>query len=294
MSARLLVTGASGHLGRRVVELLLERGVPGVIAASRTPEKLADLAARGAELRALDFDDPASLDAAFAGVTRALIVSSDALDRPGRRREQHERAVAAAARAGVRHVAYTSFSRPAPDGIVAIGADHFATEVAIRSAFSSYTLLRNNLYTDLLLGALPHAVATGQLITARADGAVAYVTREDCAAAAAGALADGVDAARTLEISGPAALTGDELAAIASRLTGRPVIHVPVPVPAYADGLVAAGLPRPFAEVLASFEASAAAGELAEVSGAVAALAGRAPASVEAFLTANRAALGAA
>ncbi len=108
----LLVTGASGQLGRRVVELLLEAGAGTVVAATRDPAKLADLAARGAVVRRADFDDEASLVEAFQGVDRLLLISTDALDRPGRRLAQHEAAVRAAVSAGVGHIVYTSLTNP--------------------------------------------------------------------------------------------------------------------------------------------------------------------------------------
>ena len=107
-SPRLLVTGAGGQLGRRVVELLLEAGVSNLVAASRDPAKLADLQARGVETRRADFDDPASLPAAFAGVDRLLLISTDSLGAPGHRIAQHRAAIAAAQAAGVSHLVYTS------------------------------------------------------------------------------------------------------------------------------------------------------------------------------------------
>src|SRR5262245_23048381 len=122
----LLVTGASGHLGRRALEILI--GVPGdrtIVATTRRPEALADLAAKGVVVRRADFDDEATLDAAFAGVERALLISTDATEPPGRRVAQHRRAIDALARAKVKHLVYTS-APPAPS-LGAIAADHRAT-----------------------------------------------------------------------------------------------------------------------------------------------------------------------
>src|SRR4051794_23190970 len=158
----LLVTGASGQLGRRVVELLLDAKAGTVIAATRDPAKVADLAARGAVVRKADFEDEASLAEAFAGVDRLLLVSTDAVDRPGRRIAQHEAAVRAAVRAGVKHIVYTSMPNPGVDSPVSIAVDHRKTEEAITATSLGFTILRNNLYTDLLLQSLPRAVATGQ------------------------------------------------------------------------------------------------------------------------------------
>lgn len=285
---KVLVTGAAGQLGRQALDRLLAQGVRDLVAGTRNPASLAAYEARGVELRSLDFDDPASLSRGFVGVERALLISTDALDRPGRRLEQHERAVAAAARAGVDHVVYTSLVNPGPDSAVSIAPDHRGTEEALAKAGVGYTVLRNNLYTDLLLGGLDQTLASGALYTGRGAGAVGYVTREDCAAAAAAALASAFRGQRIVDVTGPAALTGDDLAAAISAATGRHVKHVPLPPSAYGEALRGAGLPAPVVDLLVSFEVAAGKGQLAVVSSAVATLTGRPPTSVEAFLRASR------
>jgi NAD(P)H dehydrogenase (quinone) len=287
----LLVTGASGHLGRRVIELLLEANAGHVIATTRTPDKLADLAARGVEVRQADFDDPSSLVAAFAGADRLLLISTDAVDGTDRRQVQHRNAVKAADQAGVKHVLYTSLTRPEPGSPILLAPDHHATEQALADSSLDWTLLRNNVYTDLFLMSLPHAVATGQLVAAAGTGAVGFVTREDCARAAAAALASQSSGRTTLDITGPALLTRAELAQIVSAITERPVAYVPVTAEAMVAGMVAAGLPQFVAELLVSFEVATAEGQLAVVSSAVADLTGKAPQSVGEFLAANREAL---
>ncbi|MFO0658724.1 MAG: SDR family oxidoreductase [Polyangiaceae bacterium] len=290
MSGSWLVTGASGQLGRRVVELLLEKQVGHVIATTRKPDNLSDLAAKGVEVRLADFDRPESLVDAFRGASRALLVSTDALDAPGKRSAQQRAAVDAFAAAGVQHVVYTSLSK-ADTSSVNIAPDHHLTEQALAASNLDFTVLRNNLYTDLLLHTLPGAVASGKLIDARANGATAYVTREDCAQAAAGALASSFAGRRTLEISGPEAVTSEQIAAITSELTGKPIGYLSVPVQALIDGMVSHGFPRPLAEVFASFDDAIAKGELSTVSAAVHELSGRKPTSVREFLSAHLAAL---
>lgn len=287
---KLLVSGASGQLGRRVVELLLEANAGPVIALTRSPEKLADLAARGVEVRRADFADPASLDQAFAGATRALIISIDALDKP--RAPQHVAAVEAAVRAGVKHVVYTSLTNPGADSPILIAEDHRLTEEALRKSGVGYTALRNNMYAEMLLMSLPRAVATGQLAAAAGDGGVGYVTREDCARAAAAALVQGDDAdRRALDITGPEVVTHAQLAQLASQLTGKPVQYVPVPIEAIEQGMQQAGLPAPIAKALASFDTGIAKGTLAVATDTVETLTGRTPTSVEAFLRAHLGAL---
>ena len=287
----LLVTGASGHLGRRIVELLLESGVGPIVATTRTPEKLRDLAGRGVMVRQADFDEPAGLERVFAGVSRMLLVSTSALDRPGRRAEQHGNAIGAAVRAGVRHVVYTSFSAHDLDSPVLIAPDHHATETALEASGMDWTFLRDNLYTDNLLSSLPRAIATGQIVAAAGAGGAGYVTREDCARVAAAVMGARSLSNAKYEVTGPAPVTHAELAKIASELSGRRVVYVPVAPVVLRSGMVAAGLPRVMANIYASFDVGIAKGVFKTVSPAVKNLTGRAPTSVADFLAAQREAL---
>jgi NAD(P)H dehydrogenase (quinone) len=287
-----LVTGASGQLSRMVIDLLLERDAGPIIAVSRTPEKLAPLQVRGVETRKGDFDDPASLEKAFAGADRVLIVSTDGVGRPGGRVMQHVPAVRAAAAAGVGHVVYTSATAPTPTSRDSVLNDHYWTEVALaESKLPGWTVLRNNIYTDMLLRGLPAAIASGQLFSATGKGGLSYVTRADCAAAAAGALADGFAGKRILDVTGPAPVTQDEIAAMASELTGKTVRHVALGGADLRTGLINAGVPHAYADALTDFDVAAAQGYHAIVTPAVKDLGGKAPTSVREFLTANRQAL---
>lgn len=289
----LLVTGASGHLGRTAIESLLKSGCGHkVIAGSRNPARLADLAALDAEIRTVDFEDIETLDAAFAGVDRVLIVSTDALDKSGRRVAQHKNAIDAATRAGVKHVVYTSFTNSTPDSAILLAPDHCATEQLLDQSPLGYTILRNNFYAENLLGALPHAVATGRWFAAAGSGAMGYVARADAGAAAAAALASSFDGRRTLDITGPSALTHEEVATIVSEITGKPLAYVPVDEAAVTQGLIGAGFPEPIAKIFASFDTATAKGELEVVSTAVDDLTGREAQSLRDFLAANKAAIG--
>jgi NAD(P)H dehydrogenase (quinone) len=285
-----LVSGAGGHLGRRVVEILLERKTGSrIVATTRKPDSLADLAARGVDVRRADFDDEASLPGAFAGVERALIVSTDIVDKPGHRLLQHQRAITAATAAGVKHLAYTSIINPQNSKII-LSKDHADTETVLAKSGLGFTVLRDNIYANLLLGTVQRAVASGTLIDARGSGKVGYVTREDCAAIAAAVLIEPPQGNQIVDVTGPRSVGSVELAALVSELSGRKVVHQSIPLPALVDGMVQHGLPRPLAEVYASFDAGIAAGELDVASDSVLRFTGHAPQSLADFLRENKAA----
>jgi NAD(P)H dehydrogenase (quinone) len=289
----LVITGAGGKLGRQVVEFLLQRKAGPIVAVTRDPAKIADLGKRGVEVRAGDFDKPGTLAAAFAGAGRVLIISTDAVGRPGGRHAQHVPAVKAAEAAGASHVIYTSAPAATPTARDSLINDHYWTEVALaESKLPGWTVLRNNIYTDFIPAGLAHALKTGQHFSATGKGGRSYVTREDCAATAAAALASDFSAKRILDVTGPAPVTQDEIAAIASELSGKPIKHIPLAADEFRKGLLAAGLPPAYADALTDFDVAASQGYHAIVTPAVKDLTGREPTSVRAFLTANKAALG--
>lgn len=282
MSDPLLVTGAAGQLGRAVIRhLLTTLKVPdgSIIAATRKPEQLKDLAAQGVQVRAADFDDPQSLPAAFAGVGRMLLISTDRLDRPGYRAEQHGRAIAAAEQAGVGHVVYTSMPKPDNSPLL-IAPDHARTEAALRdSKLAGWTVLRNHWYFENLLMSLPQILGSGRWFTADEGGASADIARDDLARAAAVVLAGNFSGKRAFTLSGGQALTKAEIARILSEATGKPIEVVQVPLPGLIQGMVGAGLPQPLAEIFASFDTNTAQGRVAEVTGDYQAITGVAPQS---------------
>jgi NAD(P)H dehydrogenase (quinone) len=286
----LLVTGASGQLGRNVLELLLETPGRSLVATTRNPDSLKDLAARGVDVRKADFDDEASLREAFRGAGRALLVSYDHIETPGQREAQHEAAIRAFAAAGVGHVVYTSLPNPGPGSPITIAGSHRATEEAIAGSGLDHTILRNNLYVDLALGPYAGAVASGKLVDARGRGAAAFITREDCARAAAAALASGAGK-RTLDIGGGENLTSDAIAALLAEITGKAVVHVDVPPADLRAGLLQHGLPGFVADLVVSFDAAIAAGQLETKPGPFEELTGRRAQSIRAYLEANRARL---
>jgi NAD(P)H dehydrogenase (quinone) len=282
----LLVTGASGNLGRAAVEELLARGATKVIAGTRDPAKLADLAARGVEVRKVDFDD-VNLAAALSGVERMLIVSTDAI---GRRAPQQQAAIAAAKAAGVKHIVYTSAPAARPDADAGLGPEHYWTEVALASSGLDFTILRNHMYAENTLMDLPQAVASGQLYGLIGDRGTSYVTRADAARAAAGALLT-AEGKSVEDVTGPAPVTNAERAKLAAEVAGKPVTVIPLQPADLKAGMVAAGIPEGFAEALLAFQRDAVAGYHGAVTNVVERYSGRKPLPFAEFLKANGAAL---
>jgi NAD(P)H dehydrogenase (quinone) len=293
MSDTILVTGASGHLGGRIVHHLLEsQGVTParIIAASRNPEKLADFAARGVSVRKADFNDPASLDSAFAGVGTVLIVSTDALDGAGTRLRQHKAAVAAAAKAGVKRIGYTSMPN-AETASVTFAPDHLGSEQAIKATGIPYLIFRNNWYQENLFMSLPNALKTGQWYTSAGEGRTAYIARDDIAAAIAGALANPPAGSATYTLSGTELLNNSDVAALVSKAVGKPLQVINLTEEQLAGGMKAAGLPEAIIPTLVSFDTAARVGDLSTVTDDATRLAGRKLRSFGEFLEASKAAL---
>jgi NAD(P)H dehydrogenase (quinone) len=285
------VTGASGHLGRKVADLLLERLDPSrVVLLTRTPDALASYSERGAVVRHANFDEPGTLAEAFSGAERALLIS--ALDFE-RRLGQHRAAIEAAKAAGVRHLVYTSI--PEPEGNPAAAApSHLATEAAARESGLAWTFLRNSLYADFQVPVVAQAIASGQLVTSAGDGRVAYVARDDCAAAAAAVLTQEDHEGKTYDITGPGAIGPKDVAALAAELGGRPVEVIAVDDDALVAGMIAAGAPEARARIGLSFVVAAREGFLDTVTGAVEELTGDPPSSLRTVVVAARQAADAA
>lgn len=285
----LLVTGASGQLGGAVVRHLLDTlqfPAERLIATSRNPDALADLAARGVTVRAADFDQPDTLAAAFAGADRLLLVSTDALMEPGKRLAQHRAAVQAAVEAGVPHVVYTSL--PSADtSHVSFAPDHLGTERALSTSPLTWTVLRNAWYFENLAYTLPGALASGEWASASGDGRIAYIARDDLARAAAVALASGNTTNRTLTLTGAQAYSARDIAARVSTLTGKPLSVVDIAPAQQVEGLRAHGFPPVLADVFASFDVATAAGDLGEVTDDYVQLTGQSPTALDAWLPAN-------
>lgn len=287
ISETVLVTGASGHLGKIILEELLKRGHNKIIATTRKPESLEDFAKRGVVVRKASFDDPASLVTAFQGADRILIISTDNI---GNRIEEHSKAVDAAVKVGAKRILYTSLTK-ADTVPVTFAFEHEGTEEKIKQSGIAYTILRNNMYSDYLIPKLQHAVAGGSVYGSGGNGACAYVSRTDCAKAAAATLLSSETGNKILEISGPKAWTYAELAKFTSELVDKPISYVDLPAEDYSKALVGAGVPKPMADALASFDVSIREGYLKEVNSSAKDLIGESLQDVTALLKENRAAL---
>jgi NAD(P)H dehydrogenase (quinone) len=252
------VTGASGQLGRKVLEALLQRvDASTVVALARDPAKLADYAAKGIEARAADYDDPASLERALEGVNRVLLISGNAV---GQRERQHGNVIEAAKKAGVEYIAYTSILNAA-DSKLALAPEHKATEELLENSGLNYDLLRSGWYSENFVGGLPQQVEAGAIYGASGDGRYSTATRGDIAAGAAAALV-GSKGGNVYEMAGDESWTMEEFAEEVSRRAGKPVRYVNQSEADYAKTLEGAGLPPPVAAMLASTSALAGEGAL--------------------------------
>jgi NAD(P)H dehydrogenase (quinone) len=224
---KIIISGASGQLGGLVIKELLARGVPAnqLILVSRTPEKLDEYRKLGAATRFADFAQPGSLAAAFAGGNRLLLISIGF--GAGPRPVAHENAIDAAVAAGVKHVVYTSYIAISQGDHDGLASDHFRTEEIIRKSGVSWTLLRNSIYSNGLVQQAAKMLADGKATVPPIDTRIGYVTREDCAAAAAAVLVGTGHEGKTYDITGPELVGVREIAAAATAVAGKHVELVP-------------------------------------------------------------------
>jgi NAD(P)H dehydrogenase (quinone) len=267
----IVVTGATGKLGRLTVEALLRRGVPasGIVATGRNIERLNDLAERGVVVRRADFDDPSTLPAAFAGGDRLLIVSGNEV---GKRPTQHLNAITAAKTAGVQLIAYTSLPYADTSSLL-LAVEHLATERDLAGSGVPFVLLRNGWYLENYTEQLPTFLAHG-IVGSAGTGQVSAAARVDYAEAAATVLAEDGHGGAVYELGG-APFTLPELAAAVSAATGTVVTYTDVPVETYEQILLGAGVPAPMARILADADRGVAQGELFVDSGELEKLIGR-------------------
>ncbi|MDO9377705.1 MAG: SDR family oxidoreductase [Nocardioidaceae bacterium] len=269
----IVVTGATGQLGRLVVTSLLERGVPAsdVLATGRDADRLAASVPEGVRTQRVDLDDPGTIDGALAAGDTVLLVSTDAV---GRRVAQHTALIEAAVTAGVARVVYTSAPHADTSDLV-LAPEHRATEEVLRASGVPFTVLRNNWYTENYLPQVEQARATGALVASAADGRVASATRRDFADAAAVVLSTEGHEGRTYELTGDTAWSFDDLAEVLGEITGRAVVYRPVDATEHQRILVQAGLDEGTAAFVATLDANIARGDLADATSDLRDLVGR-------------------
>jgi NAD(P)H dehydrogenase (quinone) len=269
----IVVTGATGQLGRLVVEDLLARGVPGaeLAVAVRNPARAVDLADRGVDVRIADYTRPETLAPAFAGADRLLLISGSEV---GQRLAQHTNAVNAAVEAGVGLIGYTSILK-ADNTSLSLAEEHLATEAAIRQSGLPYVFLRNGWYTENYTGNLAPALTHGAILGCAGDGRVSAATRADFAAATAAVLTGDGHENKIYELGGDEAFTMAELAAEVAAQSGREVVYRDLPAEEYAKALVSVGLPEPVAGMLANSDLGIRRGDLYTDSRDLSRLAGR-------------------
>jgi NAD(P)H dehydrogenase (quinone) len=266
---RIAVTGATGQLGRLVIEKLKAR-VPAdqLVAVVRDPAKAADL---GVEARQADYTQPAALEEALRGVDTLLLISSSEV---GQRTPQHRNVIEAAQKAGVKRIAYTSVLH-AETSPMSLAVEHRETEALLKASGLPYTILRNGWYTENYTAAVPGALAGGALVGSAQDGKISSATREDYAEAAVAVLTGAGHEGKAYELAGDEAYTLSELAAEVSRQAGKDIPYRDLPVAEYAGVLTGFGIPEGFAHAIASFDADAAKGALYNDSRQLSALIGR-------------------
>lgn len=255
----IVVTGASGQLGRLVIEELLKKQpATEIVAAVRNPAKVADLAARGVQVRVADYTQPSTLEAAFQGADQLLLISSSEV---GQRVSQHRNAIDAARRAGVRLVVYTSILR-ADTSPMGLAAEHRETEALLKASGLPHVLLRNGWYTENYTASVPVALQHGVFIGSAGEGRIASAARADYAAAAAAVLGSVNQAGKVYELAGDEAYTLSDLAAEITRQSGKTVVYQNLAEADFKGALLGAGLPEPLAGLLAESDVGASKGGL--------------------------------
>ncbi|HAS1026225.1 SDR family oxidoreductase [Enterobacter cloacae] len=266
------ITGATGQLGRLVIEQLLKT-VPAnqIVAIVRNPAKAEALSQQGIVVRQGDYTDQTALTTALKGVEKLLLISSSEV---GQRATQHQNVINAAKAAGVTFIAYTSLLH-ADNSPLGLHVEHVATEKALATSGIPYALLRNGWYTENYLASAPPALEHGVFIGAAGEGKIASATRADYAAAAAKVVSEEGHAGKVYELAGDSAWTLSELAAELSKQSGKPVVYQNMSEADFAAALKSVGLPAGLADMLADSDVGASKGGLFDDSHTLSKLIGR-------------------
>lgn len=284
----ILVTGATGALGGKAIDVLLQKTEAASIKAlvrNTSSEEAKALAAKGVELRVGNYDDVSSLEAAFTGVNKLYFVSASEMEK---RVHQHKNVLAAAKFAGVEHVVYTSFERKnetQSSPIYMVSEAHLVTEKMLKEEGFTYTILRHNLYMDMLPMFIGENVQeTGTIYLPAGDGKVGAVLRQEMAEAGVAVLLGEGHEGKEYDITGSEAISFAEIAAIITEFTGKEIKYVSPGVDEFTSTLQQAGVPGEVIGISAGFAAAIAQGELDQTSNDMETLIGRTPTPVRDFL----------
>lgn len=277
------VTGATGQLGQLVIKHLLNKVEPQqIVALVRNIEKAASLTSLGVQVRQADYSKPETLESALDGVAKLLLISSSEV---GQRATQHKNVIDAAKKAGVELLAYTSLLH-ADTSPLALAEEHVVTEAYLKQAEAPHVLLRNGWYTDNYLASVAPALANGGFIGCAQDGKISSAAREDYAEAAAAVLTSEAEQnGKVYELSGDEAYTLSELSALISKKSGKAIPYINMEEADFAKALEGAGLPAPFAAVLANSDTGASQGALYDDSKTLSALIGHPTKSLEQLIS---------
>lgn len=280
----IVVTGATGQLGRLVIASLLKKtAASNIVAVVRNVEKARDIAALGVQVRQADYSQPASWDAALQGADKVLLISSSEI---GQRTQQHRSVIDAAKRAGIKLLAYTSVLH-ADTSVLGLATEHKETEALLRASGVPFALLRNGWYTENYAAGIPTVLALGAVYGCAGDGRIASAARADYAEAAAVVLTADNQAGKTYELAGDTAFTLCEFAAEISLQAGRAIGYANLPEAEYKNALLGAGLPEFLAELLANSDAGVSKGALFDTEKQLSKLIGRATTPLAAVVKAT-------
>lgn len=250
------ITGATGQLGNLVVAKLKEKtAAENLVALVRTPEKAGNL---GIEARMFDYNQPSGLSEALKGIDILFLISGSEI---GKRAEQHQNVINAAKEAGIKRIVYTSLLH-ADRSTLVLAPEHLATETAIKASGLTYTILRNGWYTENYTASIPAALQAGTFTGSAGDGKIASASRSDFADAAVAVLTGPGHDGKIYELAGDEYYTLTDFAAVLSEITGKNIPYQNLQEADYTSALIQAGLPEPLAAAFASFDASAAKGDL--------------------------------
>ncbi len=250
------VTGATGQLGRIVIEKLKEKtAVENIVAFARTPEKAAGF---GVEVRAFDYEQPETLAEGLQGIDRLLLISANEI---GKRASQHQRVIDAAKEAGVKQIVYTSLLR-ADTSTLGLAGEHVATEKALAASGIPSVIMRHGWYTENNLGMLNEVVTHGVLLGAAGEGKISSAARADYADADVAVLTSEGHSGKVYELAGDETYTMADIAAVLSEVSGKPVQYMNLPAAEYTAALTGAGLPEFVAQLFTGFHVSTEKGDL--------------------------------